>query len=214
MMNWKGFGKKRCGLILRCYPIIGWRDWGKPRNPSVGIAGPRSEIWTRIFPIWNRSVNHDVWWLLCWIASLSYMQWSADRCILPWTIHTQIAIYFIILQCSKWAGICRYNTISYRHLPIYIYLSFSTFLTVYPCFDFKRNTGTSKFPFRALVYYMTYLIFLYILLLVTNKISIILIIQWRSFNKNSKISKTVKYTILSWKMYSCMKMSYVKSRNM
>jgi hypothetical protein len=31
----------------------------------------------------------------------------------------------------------------------YIHLSFSIFLTVYPCSAFKTYTGTSKFPFRA-----------------------------------------------------------------
>jgi hypothetical protein len=30
-------------------------------------------------------------------------------------------------------------------------LTFSIFLTAYPCFDFKKYTGTSEFPFRALL---------------------------------------------------------------
>jgi hypothetical protein len=33
----------------------------------------------------------------------------------------------------------------------YIHLTFSILLTAYPCFAFKKNTGTSKFPFRALM---------------------------------------------------------------
>jgi hypothetical protein len=33
----------------------------------------------------------------------------------------------------------------------YNHLSFSVFLAVYPCFAFKKYTGTSKFPFRALL---------------------------------------------------------------
>jgi hypothetical protein len=33
-------------------------------------------------------------------------------------------------------------------IPIY---KLSIFLTVYPCFDFKKNAGTSRFPFRALI---------------------------------------------------------------
>jgi hypothetical protein len=31
----------------------------------------------------------------------------------------------------------------------YINLTFSVLLTSYPCFAFNKNTGTSKFPFRA-----------------------------------------------------------------
>jgi hypothetical protein len=34
---------------------------------------------------------------------------------------------------------------------INIYLSLFVFLTVYPCFAFKKYTGTSEFPFRLLV---------------------------------------------------------------
>jgi hypothetical protein len=42
--------------------------------------------------------------------------------------------------------------ISYHHLNMYyIYLCFSIFLTVYPCFAFKKYGGTSKFPFWALL---------------------------------------------------------------
>jgi hypothetical protein len=45
-----------------------------------------------------------------------------------------------------------FSWIPYRHLSIYtsVYLFF-IFLTLYPCFAFKKNTGTTKFAFQALV---------------------------------------------------------------
>jgi hypothetical protein len=51
--------------------------------------------------------------------------------------------------------------ITYPHINIYIiypkYIFFPVFLTVYPCFAFKKSIGTSKFPFRVLTKYVLYL---------------------------------------------------------
>jgi hypothetical protein len=64
------------------------------------------------------------------------------------------------MQYSKWAGICRYTvpeliSVPEFHTDTYQYILhpflFSNFLTVYHCFVFKRYTGTSKFPFRAVI---------------------------------------------------------------
>jgi hypothetical protein len=57
----------------------------------------------------------------------------------------QMSVYHNATPFCSW--------ISYRHLLIYrsttaIYLFF---LMVYPCFDFQKYNGTSKFPFRALI---------------------------------------------------------------
>jgi hypothetical protein len=38
----------------------------------------------------------------------------------------------------------------------YIHLSLSIFLTVYPCLDFRKLTGTSKFPFREMVVHLLF----------------------------------------------------------
>jgi hypothetical protein len=57
------------------------------------------------------------------------------------------------MQCSKWTGICRYTvpellfvpefyTGTYQHVSYYIHLYSSIFLTVYPCFGFKKYTNT------------------------------------------------------------------------
>jgi hypothetical protein len=43
-----------------------------------------------------------------------------------------------------------FHTGTYQCIGYYIHLSFF-FLTVCPCFAFKKHTYTSKFPFRALV---------------------------------------------------------------
>jgi hypothetical protein len=46
MMNWKGFGRKQLwpnqGIILQ----FAWRNWGKPRKPSVRIADVPAKIRT------------------------------------------------------------------------------------------------------------------------------------------------------------------------
>jgi hypothetical protein len=63
-----------------------------------------------------------------------------------------------VLEMSRYIPVYHTGTslcswISYPHLSIhtmYIHSSFSIFLTVYPCFAFKKYTGTSKFPFWAL----------------------------------------------------------------
>jgi hypothetical protein len=74
------------------------------------------------------------------------MKTTGEQC---WSVRN------VCQQWSKWAGICWYTItvlffcwISYRHLSIFIYLS--PFLTVYPCFAFKKYTGTSTFTVLAL----------------------------------------------------------------
>jgi hypothetical protein len=65
-----------------------------------------------------------------------------------------ISLFCCSTQCSKWAGICRYHTgtsfcsCTYQYI---LYLPSSHFLAVNPCFAFKKYTGASKFPFRALI---------------------------------------------------------------
>jgi hypothetical protein len=63
------------------------------------------------------------------------------------------------MQCSKWAGICRYNTseilfVPEFHTATYQYklhpFIFFHFPLAYPCFAFKNYTGTSKLPFLTL----------------------------------------------------------------
>jgi hypothetical protein len=61
-------------------------------------------------------------------------------------------------QCSKWTGICLYTIpelpfVPEFHTGTYQYvspLSSSILQTVHPCFAFKKYTGTSTVPFRAL----------------------------------------------------------------
>jgi hypothetical protein len=62
-------------------------------------------------------------------------------------------------NCSKWAGVCTYNIPELLfvaefhtgiHQCIQYSFSFSIFLKVYPCFDFKKNSTTSKLSFCAL----------------------------------------------------------------
>jgi hypothetical protein len=61
-------------------------------------------------------------------------------------------------QCSKWVGIRRYTIRKLLFMTVilapvntyHIHLSFSVFLTVYPCLVSKKNTGTSKFRYLAL----------------------------------------------------------------
>jgi hypothetical protein len=64
-----------------------------------------------------------------------------------------------VRACSKWAGIPYRNFffpwMSHLHLLIHAILIYVLiFLMVYSCFDFKKYTGTSKFPFRALYIYI------------------------------------------------------------
>jgi hypothetical protein len=42
----------------------------------------------------------------------------------------------------------------------YISVPFSIFLAVYPCFAFKKYTGTSKFPYRVLGLYQNFIDYL------------------------------------------------------
>jgi hypothetical protein len=49
-MTWKRCGKKRSLTNLRYYPGITRREWGKPREISVGIADLQGEIWARNLP--------------------------------------------------------------------------------------------------------------------------------------------------------------------
>jgi hypothetical protein len=60
-------------------------------------------------------------------------------------------------QFSKWAGICRYTISEHLYccwipalIGLYYRHLFTIFVTVYPCFAFKKYTNISKFPFRAL----------------------------------------------------------------
>jgi hypothetical protein len=56
MMNSKGSGR---GLIPGTISAFAWRKWGKPRKPSVRIAGLRAEIWIRTSRIRSRSDNNS-----------------------------------------------------------------------------------------------------------------------------------------------------------
>jgi hypothetical protein len=70
---------------------------------------------------------------------------SVQECsVLPQTSARNGPVYHTGTSFCSW--------ISYRHLSICTtsISLFSTYLTLYPCFTFKKYTGTSKFPFRAL----------------------------------------------------------------
>jgi hypothetical protein len=56
-------------------------------------------------------------------------------------------VTFTTEQCSKRASKCRCNV-----SELLLFLNFTPFaiiLTVYSCFDFKKNTGTYRFTFRT-----------------------------------------------------------------
>jgi hypothetical protein len=48
--NGKDFEGSGRSIILRLYPGTRWRDWEKPRKPSVRIRCLRDDIWTRDLP--------------------------------------------------------------------------------------------------------------------------------------------------------------------
>jgi hypothetical protein len=83
---------------------------------------------------------------------------------------SQLNVERTIDQCLKWAGIPYRNFFLFLNfIPaltniyyIHLYI-FPIFLRVYsyPCFTFRKYTGTSIFPFRALTQYTKLLIYRY-----------------------------------------------------
>jgi hypothetical protein len=64
ILNWKGCGKKRSWLILRCYPGICLKDMTKITKKSVVISGLLAEIWTPDLP--NTNTTRPLFLFLNW----------------------------------------------------------------------------------------------------------------------------------------------------
>jgi hypothetical protein len=80
IMYWKGCGRNWLWSDLRYYPIVLWRNWGKPRKNFVRIIGAPTEIQTGHLPntSWKR-------YLLMLSKKYSCMstypkRWGNERC--------------------------------------------------------------------------------------------------------------------------------------
>jgi hypothetical protein len=76
MINWKGFGRKQPWPNQGTVPAFTWRDYEKPQNPSVMIAGSNTPSSTlsvlQLGKLTRRLINQRLTHLLGFTLELHY----------------------------------------------------------------------------------------------------------------------------------------------
>jgi len=118
--NGKHLEENGRGLILRYYTVFAWKDWRKPRKPSVIIASLRAEIWTQDLPNTKQecqTFDHDV---LCTFRGLGFFHIASRH------IHreTHMEIIFFYTHNHLYEARC----LGLVHFTLYIKISVFRYL--------------------------------------------------------------------------------------